>query len=103
MRAVASAFLAAEPLIRVGAFAGVFLLMAVWEVLAPRRVQPIGRRVRWPNNLGVVVADTPAVRFLFPTAAVGLARIGEDREWGLLNNFILPRWFSVVISVVLLD
>jgi hypothetical protein len=31
--------------------------MAAWEVVAPRRSQAIGRWVRWPNNLGVVIID----------------------------------------------
>ncbi|HEX6014413.1 MAG TPA: hypothetical protein VFY87_21975 [Geminicoccaceae bacterium] len=43
--------LAAEPLIRLGAFAGIFALMALWETLAPRRGQTIGRGIRWTNNL----------------------------------------------------
>ena len=95
--------LAVEPLIRMGAFAGVLALMALWELLAPRRPQAIGRRVRWTNNLGVVVVDTLIVRFLFPTAAVGIALLGENRGWGLFNNLALPSWIEIVAAVVLLD
>jgi hypothetical protein len=36
----------AEPLIRLGAFLEVFALMALWEALAPRRRQSIGRGTR---------------------------------------------------------
>src|SRR3954471_11435436 len=61
----------------ISAFACVFALMAAWEVIAPRRRQTVGRLWRWPNNLGVVVIDTVAVRLLFPTAAVGVALIAE--------------------------
>jgi sterol desaturase/sphingolipid hydroxylase (fatty acid hydroxylase superfamily) len=100
---VSDTILAAEPLIRIGAFAGVLALMALWELRAPRRPQAIGRRVRWPNNLGVVVVDTLIVRFLFPTAAVGIALLGENRGWGLLNNLALPGWIEIVAAVVLLD
>ena len=57
--------LSVEPIIRLGFFAGVFALMAAWELLAPRRLQSIGRGWRWPNNLGVVVVDTLLVRFFF--------------------------------------
>ena len=35
------AIITTEPLIRFGFFAGVFALMAVWELLAPRRHQPL--------------------------------------------------------------
>jgi sterol desaturase/sphingolipid hydroxylase (fatty acid hydroxylase superfamily) len=86
-----------------GAFAGVLALMALWELRAPRRPQAIDRRVRWPNNLGVVVVDTLVLRLLFPTAAVGIALIGEGRGWGLLNNLALPAWIEIVAAVVLLD
>ena len=95
--------LAAEPLIRMGAFTGVLALMALWELRAPRRSQAIGRRIRWPNNLGVVVVDTLVLRLLFPTAAVGLALLGESHGWGLLNNLALPRWIEIIAAVVLLD
>lgn len=95
--------LAAEPLIRLGFFAGVLAAMALWEALAPRRAQGIGRAWRWPNNLGVVVVDTIVVRLLFPTAAVGFAILAEERGWGLLNTIALPAWSEVVIAVVVLD
>src|SRR5688500_13391241 len=95
--------LAAEPLIRLSAFAGVFAAMAAWELAAPRRTQEIGRGWRWPNNLGVVVVDTVVLRLLFPTAAVGLALIGEARGWGLFNNLEWPMWMEIVIAVIALD
>src|SRR3954447_1505396 len=77
--------------------------MALWEALAPRRPQAIGRLTRWPNNLGVVIVDTLALRLLFPTAAVGLALVGEARGWGLVNNVMLPAVLKVLAAVVLLD
>jgi sterol desaturase/sphingolipid hydroxylase (fatty acid hydroxylase superfamily) len=92
-----------EPLIRLGAFLGVFALMVLWEVLAPRRRQTIGRGTRWPNNLGIVVVDTIVVRVLFPTAAVGMALLAETRGWGLFNLLPMPAWAAVLASVILLD
>src|SRR3954449_7149735 len=93
----------AEPVLRLGAFAGVFALMVLWELLAPRRAPALGRQVRWPGNLGVVVIDTLALRLLFPTAAVGVALLGEARGWGLLNDLGLPAVLKVGIAVVVLD
>jgi hypothetical protein len=81
--------------VRLGAFLGGFALMALWEALAPRRGQAIGRRTRWPNNLGVVVVDTIVVRVLFPTAAVGVALVAEQRGWGLFNLLPVPSWAAV--------
>lgn len=92
-----------EPMTRLAAFAGIFAVMALWEVVAPRRRQAIGRRHRWPGNLGIVVIDTLLVRLLFPTAAVGVAVLAEARGWGLLPAFNAPEWFDVIVAVVVLD
>jgi sterol desaturase/sphingolipid hydroxylase (fatty acid hydroxylase superfamily) len=92
-----------EPLIRLACFAGVFAVLALWELRAPRRVQEIGRASRWPSNLGVVIVDTLVLRLLFPTAAVGAALLGEARGWGLLNNLALPVWLKIGLAVVVLD
>ncbi len=92
-----------EPAIRMGAFVGIFCLMALWEVLAPRRHQTIGRWRRWPANLGIVVLDSVLVRLIFPTAAVGVALFAETHDWGLFHTLELPGWFALVASMLLLD
>jgi sterol desaturase/sphingolipid hydroxylase (fatty acid hydroxylase superfamily) len=96
-------FLTDEPLIRLVAFAGIFAAMAVWEVLAPRRDQKLGRGTRWPSNIGIVVLDTVLVRLVFPTTTVGLALVAEARGWGLFHALDLPGWASVPIAVAALD
>jgi sterol desaturase/sphingolipid hydroxylase (fatty acid hydroxylase superfamily) len=95
--------LAGELWIRLGIGAGVFAAMAGWEAVAPRRAQAIGRWIRWPHNLGILVVDTIILRLLFPAAAVGAAIGGEEQGWGLLNNLPLPRWIAVIVAVIALD
>jgi sterol desaturase/sphingolipid hydroxylase (fatty acid hydroxylase superfamily) len=95
--------LANEPLIRLSAFAGIFAAMALWELLAPRRHQTIGRRKRWPSNLSIVVLDTFLVRLMFPVAAVGAALLAETRDWGLFQVLETPLWLVVVASALALD
>lgn len=92
-----------EPALRLGTFAGVFALMALWELLLPRRPQAIGRGIRWPGNLGIVVLDSLLVRLLFPTASVGVAILADARAWGLLHALEVPTWLALVPSVILLD
>jgi sterol desaturase/sphingolipid hydroxylase (fatty acid hydroxylase superfamily) len=92
-----------EPWIRLAAFAGVFAAMALWEFLAPRRRQVVGRIRRWPGNLGVVVVDTLLLRLIFPTAAVGVALVAQVGGWGLLPALNAPSWLALVIAVVMLD
>jgi len=95
--------IAAEPILRLGFFLGILLTMALWEALAPRRPQGIGRFRRWPNNLGLVVLDTLIVRLLFPLAGVGMAFLAESKEWGLFNILPLPPWLAIPPAVLLLD
>ncbi len=97
------AALPSEPYIRLGAFLGVFALMALWEFMAPRRRLSVSRWVRWPNNLAIVALDTLLVRVIFPAAAVGLALVGEQRGWGLLNAVAIPDWLKIAAAVVALD
>ncbi len=89
--------------IRLGAFIGVFALLALWETIAPLRRRSIGRTRRWPGNLGVTIIDAVVVRILFPAAAAGMALTAEARGWGLLNQIALPDWASIFIAVVALD
>lgn len=92
-----------EPWIRLGVFAGVLLLLAGLELVAPRRRQLIARRHRWPGNLALVALDTVLVRLLFPLAAVGAALIAEQRGWGLLNLVGLSAAVEIAVAVVALD
>lgn len=95
--------LANEPVIRLSAFFGIFTLMAVWEVAAPRRARLYSRTVRWTANLGVVVFNTMLVRLLFPFAAVAFATLAAQRGWGLLNNIALPDGLALLLAVIAMD
>jgi sterol desaturase/sphingolipid hydroxylase (fatty acid hydroxylase superfamily) len=97
------ALFANEPLIRLGAFAGVFVVMAGWEVLTPRRPQTVGRNWRWPNNLGVLAVDALLVRVVLPITTVGVALVAEAHGVGLFNMIALPVWASIIVSVMVLD
>jgi sterol desaturase/sphingolipid hydroxylase (fatty acid hydroxylase superfamily) len=92
-----------EPLIRIAFFLSVFVAMAAWEVAAPRRQRQVPRRLRWTNNLGVVAFDTILVRLAFPTAAVGLALLAEERGWGLFHVLGTAGWLAFMASLLALD
>jgi sterol desaturase/sphingolipid hydroxylase (fatty acid hydroxylase superfamily) len=95
--------LSSESVIRLGCFAGVLTLMALWEVRAPRRPLTTNKPRRWASNLGLLLLNTIAVRFLQPLGAVGAALAAQERGWGLLNNLPLPAWLVIVLAVVALD
>jgi len=92
-----------EPIIRLSAFLGVFAIMALWEVIAPRRKRAFSRLRRWTNNIGIVVFNTLVLRLLFPTAAVGMALAAEANGWGVFNTFAVPEMVAVVLAVVIMD
>jgi sterol desaturase/sphingolipid hydroxylase (fatty acid hydroxylase superfamily) len=92
-----------ESLLRFGLFGGVFAVMAIWELVTPRRPQAVRRGWRWPNNLGVVALDALLLRILLPTTAVGLAFIAEARGFGLFNMIALPTWAGIIAAVIILD
>ncbi|HEX6363977.1 MAG TPA: sterol desaturase family protein, partial [Albitalea sp.] len=92
-----------EGLIRLAAFALVFVAVALWELAAPRRKALYSRRARWPHNLGLLLVDGIVVRLLAPGAVLGVALLAEERGWGLLNALSLPWWAGFAVGVVLLD
>ena len=100
---MSDAFLSAEPQLRLSIFLGMLALMALWEVVVPRRRREIPRVIRWTNNLALVVVDTVLLRLTFPILAVGLAVLAEDRGWGLLNSVELPLGLAILVSMLVLD
>ena len=96
--------LAAHPAAaRLGAFAGVFALMAVWELLAPRRVLHRPKGTRWLNNLGMIAADTLLVRLVLPGAALATALFAARHGWGVLPLLALPAPVRLLLTLAALD
>jgi sterol desaturase/sphingolipid hydroxylase (fatty acid hydroxylase superfamily) len=77
--------------------------MAIWEVLAPRRVLKTSKLVRWISNLGIVFINTVSLRLILPVLAIDFALKAQANGWGLLNNYHLPFWISIVLGVLILD
>jgi sterol desaturase/sphingolipid hydroxylase (fatty acid hydroxylase superfamily) len=95
--------LANEPTIRLGFFLGIFAIVALWEVVAPRRALTVSKLLRWSSNLGLVVLNTVVLRLIFPLAAVGLAAFAAANGWGVLNHFEVPFWVAVPLAVIAMD
>jgi sterol desaturase/sphingolipid hydroxylase (fatty acid hydroxylase superfamily) len=89
--------------IRLGFFFGIFGMMAVWELVAPRRRLHTSKLLRWFNNIGLVFLNSLLLRLVFPAAAVGMALFAREQAWGLFNYLEIPVWLAVATSVVTMD
>jgi sterol desaturase/sphingolipid hydroxylase (fatty acid hydroxylase superfamily) len=92
-----------EGLIRLGFLFGILIIMAMCEVIVPRRVLTTSKTTRWFSNLGIVFINTSIIRFLSPALAIPMAISAHASGWGLLNFLHLPYWISVVLGVLILD
>jgi sterol desaturase/sphingolipid hydroxylase (fatty acid hydroxylase superfamily) len=92
-----------EAAIRLGSFLGIFTLMALWEILAPRRALTQPKAGRWLNNIGLIVLNTALLRVIFPAAAVGVAGYAELMQWGLFNLIEVHPAVAILVSVIVLD
>ncbi len=95
--------LAYEPVLRLGPFLVIFVVVALWEVSAPRRRLSVSKALRWVNNLSLIALNTILLRLLFPAAAVGFAATASVEGWGLLNQFPVPVWAALPAAVIAMD
>ena len=92
-----------EQTIRLVFFFGVLAVVAVWEVIAPRRPLTDSKGRRWLTNLSLIVIDTAVVRFFLPVLPVAMALMSQQQGWGILNTLALPAWVKNILAVVALD
>ena len=95
-----------ESTLRLAAFIGIFAIMALWEVAAPRRMRVMGRAGRWFTNLAISVANTGLVVFMkvaLGAAATLAALDASARGIGLLNGAGWPAWAEILIAFLVLD
>ena len=92
-----------ESTIRLAAFAALFALFALSEMLRPRRRLRVSKANRWLTKIAIVILDSLLLRLLFPAAAVGLALWAEANNIGLFNVIEAPIWLAALISFIALD
>ncbi|MGO9555403.1 MAG: sterol desaturase family protein [Syntrophobacteraceae bacterium] len=93
-----------EIVIRLFFFVVVFAIMAVWEILSPRRTLTTSKRSRWLSNLTLLSLNPVSVRLVFPLLPVSMSILAGQRHWGLLNNIgPLPYPLEMVVAIMLLD
>lgn len=92
-----------EVFLRLSFFTGIFLFMALWEKLAPRRALTQNRLTRWTNNIGLTVVNAILISLVFQVAAAGTALYAEEKGWGLLRMTELPALAEGLAAIIILD
>ena len=78
---------ASEMPIRLGFFFGIFAVMALWELVRPRRHLRTSNAIRWSNNLGLVFFNSFVLRLVPGMLAIPFIGKVQDyainhRQWG---------------------
>ena len=92
-----------EPIIRSSIFVGLFLVLAMTELFAPRSEGTEMKGSRWFTNWAIFVLDIVVLRLAFKTAAVGIALWAASSGYGLFNVLDINPFLAGVICFVLLD
>jgi len=83
-----------EIIIRVGSFLAVFIMIALWEIVARRRALTTPKKVRWFNNLGITIFNALLVRLVFPLLVIdmtiGLSQFRDPKKLTLPWLLIMP-------------
>ncbi len=90
-------------LIRLLAFLVAVSLIALWEVVSPRRILSISKRFRWINNWLLSALNSLLLPLVFPLMAVGVALLVGEHQWGLFNVLELPVFIGIPLFILLFD
>lgn len=92
-----------EAFIRLAFFLGIFVIVALWELAAPRKRLTVPKLGRWGNNLGMILFDVVMIRVLMPAAAIQMAVATQHNGWGILHYYHVSLIPAMIIGVLALD
>lgn len=90
-------------LLRILIFFSVFLIMAFWEIVLPRRPLRIDKKVRWVHNLGITFLNGFLIRMIAPLGAVTFAVWAASTNTGFFNSYQFNPIMEFILSILLLD
>lgn len=96
-----------EAVLRLTAFLGVFIAMALLELFIPKRELTTPKGKRWFTNIMIAGIDSFIVRLMslvaIPIVAVAAAMYAEVQGWGLFHWTDWPLWLEFLLALILLD
>jgi len=90
-------------LIRFVCFVFAIVFFFLYEIFFPFYKKYKNNYSRLIINFLFIIVDAITVRILFPVLTIGAAVICTKYNIGILNLLSLPLWFSIIISIFLLD
>jgi sterol desaturase/sphingolipid hydroxylase (fatty acid hydroxylase superfamily) len=107
MRAMEGLFGQSDGFLRLAVFVVIFVVMALIELVLPKRTLITSKGRRWLTNLGISVTASVLLRLMaglaVPVAAIAAAFYAQQNHIGLLNNVAWPEWVKVAIALIVLD
>jgi sterol desaturase/sphingolipid hydroxylase (fatty acid hydroxylase superfamily) len=82
---------------------GVIIVVALLEVIVPRRAAGDELRLRWVSNFGIAILGTVMMRTVFPAFGLLGAALSHQYGIGLLHKVTLPQWLGLVVTILALD
>ncbi|OCC15857.1 putative sterol desaturase [Dissulfuribacter thermophilus] len=89
--------------IRLIFFFFVISIMAIWEILRPKRQLIENKIRRWKKNLLIIIIDSITLKLVFPVTLVSIAAGAEAAHWGLLNHFEISRPVAFIMGFLAMD
>ena len=91
-------------LFRLGIFAAILAVMALWEAVAPYRPKEAVRRpLRWLTNFGLLLLSAALARFTIGAAMIATAIWAQSNGLGVNNLVGLPGVLAGLVTIVVLD
>lgn len=92
-----------EPVLRLLVFLAMLGVLALLEILRPRRHLQYSKRSRWLNNFGISLLNSLSVAILIPITGVAVALLVKENTWGLFNIIQASQWVSLLVYLLIFD
>lgn len=87
-------------------FFTILILMALWEIKAPKKKLTLNKSMRWANNFALVFSNSFLLAWILPILAIDSALIAESKGLGLFHFSLfqaLPFPLIFILSLLILD
>lgn len=88
---------------RLSVFVLLLVVLALLEILSPRRKLQHSKAKRWANNFGISALNSAIVALVVPLVGVAAAVLANERGWGLFNQFEIQPVIGIALYIVAFD